>query len=629
MSEIKDGDLKWATMIPLIGGSAIGCKNATGTAPVFNLSYSAFSKNEVHLKRYWPDVPHLTIDSDSLNMNTDGLDLDFVNSVCPCSGLSMLNVSRTGQSARGSDAVQNSWMLDSAKYVLSSLRPKVLWGENAPGLFDNPGRDLVAKLRTLGQEHGYTFSMVKTNSELHGLPQRRVRTFYFFWRSPTVPILEWKQKQSKTLEEYLAEIPSWASLQDVFLHEGKASETYLPYKFVLERERMTHAEFSKKIGRGTINRYLEKNFLIEECLNWLKKYHPTEVFLNYGNRTFVAMLEHIKNKLTQGLGYWDDSVKFMGTYFSAVISKNIVFAVHPSEDRFFNVRELLHLMGMPHDYQIDSIKNINHICQNVPVNTAQDWAEEVIKFCKGKAEMSLYTFLKQDNTTQEIVEAEGDSENCPTIKIPEASRGKKRKIPRVTKETLSKMYKKETKKMKTELKHEIDEFKIEAKQEIKGELLEDLSLFIDKRINFIESFMKKEEKNVIDSKINPISHEIMKNEKNIKDSENKRLLNQVDIQKIDDIDEIVVEKEFGLKDRFGINKLIGSNNLAEDEDDEIKLVEYQCAECEFKALSKKSLQVHWTLNCGKLSYKCGVCSNLFKSQSMLSFHWEKGCLLSQ
>ena len=97
MTEIKDGDLKWATMIPLIGGSAIGCKNATGTPPVFNLSYSAFSKNEVHLKRYWPDVPHLTIDSDRLNMNTDGLDLDFVNSVCPCSGLSMLNVSRTGQ----------------------------------------------------------------------------------------------------------------------------------------------------------------------------------------------------------------------------------------------------------------------------------------------------------------------------------------------------------------------------------------------------------------------------------------------------------------------------------------------------------------------------------------------------
>ena len=248
--------------------------------------------------------------------------------------------------------------------------------------------------------------------------------------------------------------------------------------------------------------------------------------------------------------------------------------------------------------------------------------------------MSLYTFLKQDNTTQEIVEAEGDSENCPTIKIPEASRGKKRKIPRVTKETLSKMYKKETTKMKTGLKHEIDEFKIEAKQEIRGELLEDLSLFIDKRINFIESFMKKEEKNEIDSKINPLNHELIKNEKIIKDSDlsnkkNKRSMNQLDTQKIDDIDEIVVEKEFGLKDRFGINKLIGSNNIANDEDDEIKLVEYQCAECEFKALSKKSLQVHWTLNCGKLSYKCGVCSNLFKSQSMLSCHWEKGCLLSQ
>ena len=80
-----------------------------------------------------------------------------------------------------------------------------------------------------------------------------------------------------------------------------------------------------------------------------------------------------------------------------MISKNIDFAVHPTEDRFFSVRELLHLMGMPHDYEIDSMKSVNHICQNVPVNTAQDWAEEVVRFCRGEAEMSSYTYLKQDN----------------------------------------------------------------------------------------------------------------------------------------------------------------------------------------------------------------------------------------
>jgi len=332
--------------------------------------------------------------------------------------------------------------------------------------------------------------------------------------------------------------------------------------------------------------------------------------------------------LTQGLGYWDDSVKFMGTYFSAVISKNLVFAVHPSEDRFFNVRELLHLMGMPHDFQIDSTKNINHICQNVPVNTAQDWAEEVIKFCKGKAEMSLFTFLKQDNTTQEIVEADGASENCPSIKSGEILGRRKRKIPRGTKETLSKMYKKETKKMKCEIKNEIEEFKIEAKQEIKGELLEDLSLFINKRINFIETFMKKEDKNEIGSKVKPENFELMKNENTIKDSKlhSKNFIEQINTQKNNVVEEIDVEEEFELNKKFEINKSTGFNKLAEVLEDDIKLVEYQCAECEYKAWSKKTLQIHWTLDCGKLNYKCGLCSSLFKSQAMLRFHWDKGCI---
>merc|ERR1712098_124614 len=118
-------------------------------------------------------------------------------------------------------------------------------------------------------------------------------------------------------------------------------------------------------------------------------------------------------------------------------------------------------------------------------------------------------------TTQEMVEADGASENCSSIKSGEILGRRKRKIPRGTKETLSKMYKKETKKMKCEIKNEIEEFKIEAKQEIKGELLEDLSLFINKRINFIETFMKKEDKHEIGHKVEPENFEAMKNENTI------------------------------------------------------------------------------------------------------------------
>ena len=40
-----------------------------------------------------------------------------------------------GAKSRGSDAVQNVWMINSANFVLTKIRPKVFWGENAPGLF--------------------------------------------------------------------------------------------------------------------------------------------------------------------------------------------------------------------------------------------------------------------------------------------------------------------------------------------------------------------------------------------------------------------------------------------------------------------------------------------------------------
>ena len=47
----EDGDkIRWGTIIPLIGGSAIGCKEATGTLPAFHLSYSPFAGNEKHIR---------------------------------------------------------------------------------------------------------------------------------------------------------------------------------------------------------------------------------------------------------------------------------------------------------------------------------------------------------------------------------------------------------------------------------------------------------------------------------------------------------------------------------------------------------------------------------------------------
>ena len=217
--------------------------------------------------------------------------------------------------------------------------------------------------------------------------------------------MNWINNPSPTLVEYLRRIPQKASLQDVFIHTGVASQRYRPYQFVLEKEGLTHAEFSQKFKKGTIAKYLEKNNLLDNCIDWLQRYFPKDKFSMEGSssRTHIDSLRHIQKKLSMNKGYWDDSIKFMGDSFTAVIKKNIVSAIHPEEDRFFNLREILHIMGFPADYEISSVKQMNHMCQTVPVNTAKDWTEEVVKFCRGELRLSDAVFVKQDNTAQTII----------------------------------------------------------------------------------------------------------------------------------------------------------------------------------------------------------------------------------
>ena len=60
----KTNSPKWATMVPLIGGSAFGCHAATRTKPLYNLSYNAFAANESFFYRHWKEIPVFLIDED-------------------------------------------------------------------------------------------------------------------------------------------------------------------------------------------------------------------------------------------------------------------------------------------------------------------------------------------------------------------------------------------------------------------------------------------------------------------------------------------------------------------------------------------------------------------------------------
>lgn len=382
-------DPKWSTIIPLIGGSAVGCSQATKNKPQFHVSYSAFDSNEKHILNYWPEVPRYVLDR---NENPPSIDLDFVNSVCPCAGLSQLNTSKD-ESTRDE---KNRWMFESAEYVLQNLKPKVFFGENAPGLYTNSGKRVLDRLIELGQNHSYSFSLYRTNTMFHGIPQRRIRTFYFYWRDRNSPILRRFNRFSKPFHEYILEVPKSALNQDQLLIKS-ATGQYKSYEFLLKKLNTTHQDFIKLHDEGAIHSvytYLHENNLLCECISYLKEHHP--------DSKEISRLENILQKTNSGGRFMDGSPGFYYNRTNAIVGRTLTGLLHPHEDRGVSVRECLHMMGLPHDFPFTNLKDLNHIAQNVPTCTARDMASQVLQYLEGDLQDSGSKVLKQCNITGEV-----------------------------------------------------------------------------------------------------------------------------------------------------------------------------------------------------------------------------------
>lgn len=180
--------MKYITFVPLIGGMALANELATGNKPECVLSYDAFAKNESNLKNYWKDVKWYVLNAETNKIDgeqPDFTDIDFVSSVCPCAGMSCLNTAN-----RSADNATNNWLYKVADYTLGTIKPKVYWGENAPGLYSEQNVKVLESLREYGNKYGYSFTIYKTNTYLHGIPQQRIRTFFFFWKDSSCPMLE-------------------------------------------------------------------------------------------------------------------------------------------------------------------------------------------------------------------------------------------------------------------------------------------------------------------------------------------------------------------------------------------------------------------------------------------------------
>lgn len=382
-------NISHATIIPLIGGEAIASTQVFGSRPDYILSYDVFKDNEKHLLNYWNnEVPYYVLDKGDKAPHT----VDVISSVCPCAGLSLLS------QGYGDDNQNNQWMIKTAEYILGEVRPKVFWGENAPGFAGKIGKTIREQIQEIGKENGYTMSVYRTKSLLHGVAQIRERSFYFFWRGDKTPILNYFNRPYVPIEDVIRSVKS--NFQQEPINKKKPSENpYYRYILTAIHNGMSHVEYSTMIGPSSVRDadafgYIEKmGHNYKQVADWMQENgYPEEVD--------KCMYKY--KKLEEGGSLMRRGVTVPKDRIGAFVGHYPMMLTHPDEDRFITYREAMTIMGLPSDFELvnANAQNANHICQNVPVQTAADMAGEVLAVLNGERQMVNSKYVVQHNHTQ-------------------------------------------------------------------------------------------------------------------------------------------------------------------------------------------------------------------------------------
>jgi len=386
-------DLKWLTIMPLIGGLPIGAEKAIGKPPEAILSYSEFTANDSQYVNYMQntralDIPFLHLNNESHSEQIDKIgDVDIVVGVPLCGGLSMLNTSKDAKVA-GSLCEKNKYISWIFKDAITKFNAKCVMIENAPALATPRGDVLNKQLQELAAEYGYAYSIYETSTEYHGIPQKRNRTFAMMWKSETAPLLEYFKKEMPSLRGFfkLENDESEDITTDV---TDEVFYQYIKYKC---NENPRKILIDNKIT--TCLKYVLANGLLDEVCDFADM---TKV------EKWKHIAHHAKHKYSVGESTWDASVKIYDIKYNAFISKNYKAMLHPTEDRSLTVNESLAIMGMPADFVlVGGKKRINMVAQNVPVSTAADIVSQFVKYLNNELRDSGSQYVHQDNHKQMI-----------------------------------------------------------------------------------------------------------------------------------------------------------------------------------------------------------------------------------
>jgi len=218
------------------------------------------------------------------------------------------------------------------------------------------------------------------------------------YKSKYAPILNYIKRDRLNITEYLKLIPENASLQDKYVCEDYDITDYDITKFLTlkygEGWRKVLLDFKEHIG--SYDFLLEKNLMLE-----FKEYVETRDEID---KKCLRDVIHIIKKTSMGKRFRiTHKVLLLDKYYvCAVIGELMERNVHPVENRRMNIREYMHLMAMPHDFQIYDKKDYTKLTQNTPVTTCEDIIRECVFIINGERKLSNERYIMQNNIKQSI-----------------------------------------------------------------------------------------------------------------------------------------------------------------------------------------------------------------------------------
>jgi site-specific DNA-cytosine methylase len=350
--------MKHVSICPLAGGLPLGAELALDQPPEFVISDSAFDLNDQFYMNYMESKGHnlqrfcLDKQSDREYLNPKMFsDIKLATIVPPCSGLSRM--CNAYNEIPMLERAPNQWMFKFATFAMDMGIENILI-ENAPALTKwNSTTEIRHYLRKLGTDRNYYPFFIYTDTNLHGIPQSRRRSFFGYSKNG-VPNFKQHKVDHPDYVDYLNSFPitpdqkrgSWhISQNELWPFIQKFNVPLLP-------------------NRKLFSTILSSN-LSQEFSHWAE---------SNGLHKYVRMCQR---SLTKEV--WDSTPLVCSNSYTRTVTGRFMKEFYRKDTlNSFSDRDCFRLMAMPDDYPLPPPKYMNIVAQNVPVTTGKVWSDALI-----------------------------------------------------------------------------------------------------------------------------------------------------------------------------------------------------------------------------------------------------------